>query len=585
MIDVPFTNPFRYSPHPLVRKAAREVMERLDSMISSGLLSDEVARGFTEGKMLGVLVCRSEDKSTERHSEERSDVGISTLAAFSGNVGGQSHIEGFVPPIFDLMEEGGYYRTHEAEITAVNKEIEEMGLLEKEPLELRLKESRVNMEVEISMLKTKKKECSSIAESQFANGEIKRAKDRWKNTISELETQLSEVRDRIKSLKRLRAGKSDKLQRWIFEQYIVHNAAGEKASILDIFQKQGLMPPGGTGDCAAPKLLNYAYTHGLKPIAMGEFWYGKSPATAVRTHGHFYPSCTSKCGPLLSYMMQGMDVSGYGMFQGPPPASQAPPSRGWHVLSTFPYPETSATSGNICNISLNAAVIYEDEEIVVACKPSGMPSVPGLDGRESLQEWLQKELQIPVISVHRLDMDTSGVIVFAKNSHAEISLKKQFEEHTVKKTYMARLSPADTHRFAGDVPLLKAGDKGIIDLSLGPDYDERPRQKVDPTQGKESLTEYEVVSVNEDGSTDILFHPHTGRTHQLRVHSAHLRGLGRPILGDLLYGGCGTVWTETSECSGNPACTRLHLHAHSITFLHPTTGKTLTFSTPLASEA
>ena len=553
MIDVPFTNPFRYSPHPLVRKAAGEVMERLDGMISSDLLSDEVARGFTEGKMLGVLVCHSGERSTERHSEERSDVGITTLAAFSGNVGGQSHIEGFVPPIFDLMEEGGYYRTHEAEITAVNKEIEEMELLEKEPLEQILKESRENMEVEISMLKTKKKECSSIAESQFANGEIKRAKDRWKNTISELETQLSEVRDRIKSLKRLRAGKSDKLQRWIFEQYIVHNAAGEKASILDIFQKQGLMPPGGTGDCAAPKLLNYAYTHGLKPIAMGEFWYGQSPATAVRTHGHFYPSCTSKCGPLLSYMMQGLVT---------------PPG----YCSTY-------------DSSLEAAVIYEDEAIVVACKPSGMPSVPGLDRRESLQEWLQKELQIPVISVHRLDMDTSGVIVFAKNSHAEICLKKQFEEHSVKKTYMARLSPADTHRFAGDVPLLKAGDKGIIELPLNPDYDERPRQKVDPAQGKNSLTEYEVISVNEDGTADILFHPHTGRTHQLRVHSAHLRGLGRPILGDLLYGGCGTVWTETSECSGNPACTRLHLHAHSITFLHPTTGKTLTFSTPLATEA
>ena len=569
MIDTPFTNPFRYSPHPLVRKASGEVMERLDGMISSGLLSDEVAKGFTEGKMLGVLVC---------HSEERSDVGISTLAAFSGNVGGQSHIEGFVPPIFDLMEDGGYYRVHEAEITAINKEIEEMELLEKEPLEQILKESRENMEVEISVLKTKKKECSSIAESQFANGEIKRAKDRWKTTISELETQLSEIRDRIKSLKKFRAGKSDKLQRWIFEQYIVHNAAGEKASILDIFQKQGLMPPGGTGDCAAPKLLNYAYTHGLKPIAMGEFWYGKSPATAVRTHGHFYPSCTSKCGPLLSYMMQGLVTPEmWGEKTKSLPTSLGPSHSQGHGRPWFFHP----TPPGYCSTydsSLEAAVVFEDEEIVVACKPSGMPSVPGLDGRESLQEWLQKELQIPVISVHRLDMDTSGVIVFAKNSHAEICLKKQFEEHTVKKTYMARLSPADTHRFVGEIPLLKAGDKGIIDLPLSSDYDERPRQKVDLAQGKNSLTEYEVTAVNEDGTTDIVFYPHTGRTHQLRVHSAHLRGLSRPILGDLLYGGSGTVWSEASECSGNPACTRLHLHAHSITFLHPTTGHPVTFS-------
>jgi tRNA pseudouridine32 synthase/23S rRNA pseudouridine746 synthase len=233
---------------------------------------------------------------------------------------------------------------------------------------------------------------------------------------------------------------------------------------------------------------------------------------------------------------------------------------------------------NTYDSSLEAAVVFEDEEIVVACKPSGMPSVPGLDGRESLQEWLEKKLQIPVISVHRLDMDTSGIIVFAKNSHAEICLKKQFEEHTVNKTYLAKLSPADTHRFVGDIPLLKAGDKGIIGLYLGPDYDERPRQKVDPTQGKESLTEYEVTTVNEDGTTDILFYPHTGRTHQLRVHSAHLNGLGRPILGDLLYGGSGTVWSGTSECSGNLLCPRLCLHAHSITFRHPATGSPVTFS-------
>ena len=540
MTGSPFTNPFRYIPHPLVRKAAREVMDRLDRMIASGLVPEAVAKGFTEGKMLGVLVC---------HSEERSDMGISYIAAFSGNVGGQSHIEGFVPPIFDLMEDGGHYRAHEAEITSVNIEIEQIELIEKEPLERRLHESREMMEAEISLLKSEKKKAASIAESQFANGEIKRAKDRWKKTISELETQLSEVGDRIRSLKKLRAGKSDELQRWIFEQYIVHNAAGEKASILEIFQKHGLMPPGGTGDCAAPKLLNHAYAKGLRPLAMGEFWYGKSPATAVRTHGHFYPSCTSKCGPLLSYMMQGLDVSGHGI----------------------------STTSNRYDNSLKAAVVYEDEEIVVTCKPSGMPSVPGLDGRESLQEWLQNELGTPVIAVHRLDMDTSGVIVFARNPQAEVCLKKQFEEHTVQKTYMARLSPADTHRFAADVPVLKAGDKGLIGLPLSPDYDERPRQKADPVQGKESQTEYEVISANDDGTTDILFHPHTGRTHQLRVHSAHLLGLGRPILGDLLYGGCGTVWTDGSEVSDADACTRLLLHAHSITFHHPTTGKTITF--------
>ena len=229
---------------------------------------------------------------------------------------------------------------------------------------------------------------------------------------------------------------------------------------------------------------------------------------------------------------------------------------------------------------MNVEMIYEDKEIIVVNKPSGMPSVPGLDGRISLQEYLMENRKnetsenIPDIrAVHRLDMDTSGIIIFAKTEEAEINLKRQFEEHTVSKTYMARLSPADSHRFADCICELKVGDKGKIELPLSADYDERPRQKVDMTQGKPSFTEYEVVSVNEDGTTDILFYPHTGRTHQLRVHSAHLLGLGRPILGDMLYGGCGNAWSDIG------ADTRLHLHAHSITFSHPTNHILITLTT------
>ena len=552
IIPEEFTNPFRYCPHPLVRKAAREVMERLDKLISSGQISAEVANDFTEGKMLGVLVC---------YSEERSDVGISYLAAFSGSVGGTSIVEGFVPPIFDLTQDGGYYRTHEAEITAVNKEIERLGSVELEPLTDSLREVLEARDRELAELREMKKGASSIAESQFANGQIKRAKDRWKAVISEAEAKITKVRDLIDGLKKQRAAMSDELQRWIFKQYIVHNASGEKASILDIFNCQGIMPPGGTGDCAAPKLLNYAYANGLKPLAMGEFWYGVSPATAVRTHGHFYPSCTSKCGPLLSYMMQGLEVPE--VWDGKTMAAhELMNGRGSTELGEIQF--FHPTPSEPCHI-------YEDEDIVVACKPSGMPSVPGLDGRESLQEWLQKELKCEIIPVHRLDMDTSGIIIYAKTADAEAILKKQLEEHTVKKTYMARLSPADPCSQEFNLPELKPGDKGSIELPLSADYDERPRQKVDKVQGKSSLTAYEVLSVNEDGTTDVLFHPHTGRTHQLRVHSAHLSGLGRPILGDLLYGGCGSVWTETGTW------TRLHLHACSITFLHPATSNPLTF--------
>lgn len=309
---------------------------------------------------------------------------------------------------------------------------------------------------------------------------------------------------------------SEALQDWIFRLYIVHNALGEELSIADIFAESELIPPGGTGECAAPKLLEYAYRHGLEPLAMGEFWYGKSSDTAVRSHGRFYPSCTSKCGPLLGFMLKGLSL----------------------------LTEDITTESPV--------IIYEDEEIVVVEKPAGMPSVPGLDGRPSLQEWLSHHGEIH--QTHRLDMDTSGIMVFAKTHSSAFNLRQQFEAHTIRKTYTARVSYSH----------LLEQQRGRIELPLGPDYDERPRQKVDFRQGKAAYTEYEVMAVNNDGTADLKLHPHTGRTHQLRVHCAHALGLASPIVGDRLYGG--------------DTATRLHLHALSITFTHPVTNEPVTFT-------
>lgn len=522
MIDtLPFTNPFRYVPHPLVREAAEAVIREIDR-------SEDMARLFAEGKMMGVLIAQDKDGN------------LVTLKGFSGAIGGQGYMEGFVPPIFDLTHPGGHYRTHEQEITRLNRQLTALQVMKAKPLADAIRKAQQEKEFELDRLREEKKKASNIKESQFANGEIKRAKDRWKEVICGMEDKMKEVQERISFLKKTRAGMSDSLQKWIFDQYIVHNANGEKASITEIFRERGLTPPGGTGDCAAPKLLNHAYMNGLRPLAMGEFWYGKSPATAVRTHGHFYPSCTSKCGPLLSYMLEGTQT----------PAGQCPDG---------------------------ASVLHEDSDIIIASKPSGMPSVKGLDGRTSLEEWLSDSLGTRVIPVHRLDMDTSGIMVFAKTREAESDLKKQFEEHTVRKTYMARLSPADTHRFAVETPSLSAGKKGCIEIPLSPDYDERPRQKADMFQGKPSRTDYETISINEDGTTDILYRPYTGRTHQLRVHSAHLSGLGRPIVGDLLYGGAGNAW------HAGPSENRLHLHAFSMTFRHPGSGEEVTFGSTLNS--
>ena len=514
-----FTDPFRYAPHPLVKEAAEAVIGKIES-------TSELHEAFMEGKMLGVLVVSDKDGH------------IGYLAGFSGNVGGCSHIDGFVPPIYDLLDPSGHFKTREAEITALNHAIEK---LMDSPQLKRLTENlsfyEKGREEEIGLMKARmaqsKKQreetrkgsddpdllASLIRESQFEKAELKRLKTCWEAKIDQTRKDIEEVQDKIQDFKSRRASMSDELQKWIFSQYIVHNKNGEEKSIEKIFADLGLTPPGGTGECAAPKLLEHAYRKGLTPLAMGEFWYGESPSTAVRTHGHFYPSCTSKCGPLLGYMMQGLELES---------ASQP---------------------------SAEPVMVYEDSLLIAVDKPSGMPSVPGLDGRISAYESLSRthtELHV----IHRLDMDTSGIMLFAKTAEAAVYLQKQFEEHLIQKTYFAKLSASKAGKS------LHAGDKGEISLPLSPDYDERPRQKVDHAQGKAALTTYEVMSVAEDGTAGILFHPHTGRTHQLRVHAAHTLGLGHPIVGDMLYG-------------GSPA-SRLHLHACSITFRHPDSPSELT---------
>ena len=326
------------------------------------------------------------------------------------------------------------------------------------------------------------------------------------------------------------AGKmSAELQEWLFGQYIVHNAEGGEMDIRSIFALRGLVPPGGTGECAAPKLLEHAYRNNLHPLAMGEFWYGRSPAGEVRVQGSFYPSCTGKCGPLLSWMMQGLEVE--------------------------PNPLDAGFSGDT-----EPEILYEDETIIIADKPSGMLSVPGRTEALSLLEWLQNRYG-EVHSCHRLDMDTSGVMVFARTAEAKVTIELQFAAHKVEKTYRARLTcPTAGNTNKRD---LRKGASGTIALPLMPDYYDRPRQMVDYENGKRAITRYEVLEVLPNGELEVLFTPLTGRTHQLRVHAAHTDGLARPIKGDRLY--------------GNPDGDRLYLHAETIRFTHPSTGLPVTF--------
>ncbi len=592
-------------------------MERIDS-------DTELREAFSEGKMLGVLLVIAPSPSDSR-TESSHDTSSSAipgltrnlpasgkpgyLAAFSGAVSGKSMIEGFVPPIFDLLDPSGHFKIRESEITSINKKIHD---LEKSPLltdlKKKLSDAEDNKQNDINFMKARmaisKRErdeircelsdssrmAELIRESQFEKAELKRLKQDWEERISSLKAEISSIEDEIKSLKHLRSRMSDELQEWIFRQYIVHDSSGNEASIHEIFASHGSVPPGGTGDCAAPKLLEYAFRNGLKPVAMGEFWYGKSPDTAVRTHGHFYPSCTSKCGPLLGWMMKGMDAAdGIG--------TELPAG------NTAELQTSEATIFNELlkigvNDGLEPEIIYEDSVLIAVNKPSGMPSVPGLDGRESAFE-IMKKSHAPLFVVHRLDMDTSGILLFAKTAEAAVNIQKQFENHTVRKTYLARLTNASSNLegqtgragLHNETKTLKPGDKGRIELPLSPDYDERPRQKVDFKHGKQAVTDYEVISANNDGTIDILFHPLTGRTHQLRVHAAHTLGLARPILGDPLYGSAsvGNSPGQTSspnrnnleDCSIPPHnVLRLHLRAAAITFLHPVTTQEISITLP-----
>ena len=321
---------------------------------------------------------------------------------------------------------------------------------------------------------------------------------------------------------------SQELQTWLFHQYQLLNARSETKDLVDVWQDYHCsarirskfpLPPGGTGDCCAPKLLQYAYKEGLKPICMAEFWWGESPKNLIRHHEQFYPACRGKCLPVLTWMLQGLEVA--------------------------PNPEENRST------PLEPEVVYVDEVVVVVNKPSGMLSMPGRQTTYSVATWAQESWPGSMVA-HRLDMSTSGIILVAKTEEAYHALQEQFTERVVKKKYLAIVEgkPQEEH--------------GVINLPLSSDPLNRPCQVVDHEHGKQAITEYRVLATAQ-GYTLLALWPHTGRTHQLRMHCAHHEGLDCPILGDELYG-------RKAE--------RLYLQAQAITFVHPSTNKRMHFELP-----
>lgn len=510
-----FNNPFHYTPHPLCLAAADEVLAYIQTLVLEGKES---------GKMFGVLI--TQNKAGE----------IGFLASFSGNLAGHNDEPYFVPPVCDLSKPSNGYKAEETAISAINQQIK---ALDHDPELLSLQaqlnnvrqewEQRINLaKKEAKQAKTKRdqlrqqpltheEEARLTRESQFQKAEIRRLTQTMNERLSVLQARIAMIQIKINVLKAARKRRSQWLQQQLFDQYLLENALGERKSVRIIFEEAGRgIPPAGTGECAAPKLLLYAYQQGLKPIAMAEFWWGESPKNELRRHGNFYPSCKEKCEPLLRFMLQGLDVEE-------------------NPLEQEQFPD------------LELEILWEDENLAVVHKPAGLLSVPGKEKLNSVYEWAHKhypEADGPLL-VHRLDMATSGLLLIAKNKRIHQQLQAQFERREVKKRYVALL----------ERPTLPA--KGTIQLPLCLDPNDRPRQIVHPTLGKEAITRYEVVG-QQDGHTRVHFYPETGRTHQLRVHAAHPEGLNNPIVGDTLY--------------GRPD-KRLYLHAERLEFTHPVTGK------------
>ncbi|WP_107038152.1 RluA family pseudouridine synthase [Brumimicrobium mesophilum] len=531
-----FNYPFYYTPHPYAIIAAEELqtyISRQDWNHNFGIESN--VAGIEIGKMFGVLVVVNTSGE------------LGYLAAFSGKLANSNHHEYFVPPVFDMLTEGSFFLEGELKINAVNARIAEIEnneifiQLKKEFTDLNKRlvseEEELRKEMRIAKANRKKQRLDnegSLNSEDFAKlmntlasqsiaykTRLAQFKQLQKERIIELESQLKPFSAELDLLLNKRKTDSAQLQQKLFSAYKFLNKKGEEKALLDIFNDTAFKkPPAGAGECAAPKLLHYAFKNDLKPVAMAEFWWGAPPGTEIRKHKHYYPACLGKCKPILSHMLKGIDVQE-------------------NPLLTNP------------GIDKVIQTVYEDDFILVINKPHDLLSVPGKEIYDSVYARIKKQYpkaEGPLL-IHRLDMSTSGLLIIAKDLESHKFLQQQFIKRKVQKTYTALISG-----------YLKETE-GTIDLPLMLDILDRPRQKVDFENGKSARTEWKVIE-RKKGMTRIEMKPITGRTHQLRVHCAHAKGLNSPIKGDDLYG-------KIED--------RLYLHATTLSIQHPSTKEEMFF--------
>ena len=576
------------SPRALAFVAARRVAAYVEQ-------HPELTAGEVCGKMYGVLVVEAPGGC------------LAFLAAHSGLLGGRNDWPFFVPPVFDAQQPDGHFKTKEREISGMNRRIAEL-MQRPQLFEARQRLEQVRQQTdrviarereEVKARKARRDtmrreqpqmddatKAMLIRESQHDKAQLRRLMKRCEASVAEHQEALDVLEREIAALKLERREGSDALQRWLFDQYVMPNAKGIRRTLIDIFARfNGTLPPAGAGDCCAPKLLQFAYAHKLRPVSLAEFWLGAPPPTEVRRHLQFYPPCRSKCYPILQFMLQGLDAplpgaeevyplreEGGGTTNDEKGSLDDKASIGTNEAhadkASFDDNGFLDAQGHIykkCGASLH--IIYEDEQMAVVSKPSGMLSVPGKSCRLSVESIVREHYGIAAdvhVIVHRLDMDTSGLLLIARTREAHKALQQQFLDHTVSKSYIALLEGVPHEGLTGEHVVWHSSHTGTITLPLRPDLDDRPRQLVDFVHGKPAVTRFRLLKVI-DGHQLIALTPVTGRTHQLRMHCAHHLGLNCPILGDPLYG-------NAIEPSANIA-QRLYLHAEQITFRHPYSGK------------
>ncbi|OCH39373.1 RluA family pseudouridine synthase [Aliivibrio fischeri] len=538
-----FTFPFCYEPHPLCELAAEELQRHLETQQewhhNFGLSGD---KSNAIGKMFGVLLVKATTGE------------IGYLSAFSGKIADSNHLPHFVPPVFDMLEEDGFFKTELAEITEINATIKQ---LEANPqlshlttsiqseTTASLQQIEMQRQVMIEGRKSRKVQ-RAAAEITAQDGTQKSAEELeqlkvvlgkesvkekntlrdikliWDEKINALQYQLNELEDALNELKTKRKNLSNGLQKKLFQQYKFLNTHGIEKDLNDIFKDTpNQIPPAGSGECAAPKLLQYAFAHGFTPLALAEFWWGIAPKSEIRQHKKFYASCQSKCQPILGHMLDGIEMDENPLLINPAEGK-------------------------------DLEIVYEDEFMVVVNKPADFLSVPGKNIHDSVYARIQQRYPDATggLIIHRLDMATSGLLVLGLTPKTHKRLQQQFINRTVEKRYTALLDG------------VLEQDEGLITLPMRGDLYDRPRQLVCFEHGKPAETTYQVIERKEN-KTKVYLYPKTGRTHQLRVHCAHYLGLNMPITGDGLYG---------------KKANRLHLHAGYLSLIHPITKEPMEFN-------